>query len=48
MQTDLRVYSVADLADGFIYNDLEGKGLFGLSGQQTIQPECQHRAAHGK
>ena len=27
--------------DGFVYNELEGKGLFGLSGKLTIQPEYQ-------
>jgi hypothetical protein len=26
---------------GFIYNELEGKDLFGLSGNFTIQPEYQ-------
>ncbi len=26
---------------GFTYNELEGKGLFGLNGQLTIQPEYQ-------
>jgi len=33
--------TVADICDGFIYNELEGKGLFGLSGRLTIQPEYQ-------
>ncbi len=33
--------SVRDICDGFIYNELEGKGLFGLSGTLTIQPEYQ-------
>ena len=32
MKTDLRNHSVADVADGFVYNELEGKGLFGPSG----------------
>jgi hypothetical protein len=36
--TDL---TVKDVCDGFIYNELEGKGLFGLSGRLTIQPEYQ-------
>ena len=30
-----------DICDGFVYNELEGKGLFGLSGKLTIQPEYQ-------
>lgn len=34
-------WTVADLCKGFIYNELEGKGLFGLDGRLTIQPEYQ-------
>ena len=33
--------TVRDICDGFIYNELEGKGLFGLAGRLTIQPEYQ-------
>ena len=33
--------TVRDICDGFVYNELEGKGLFGLSGKLTIQPEYQ-------
>jgi hypothetical protein len=33
--------TIKDICDGFIYNELEGKGLFGLSGKLTIQPEYQ-------
>lgn len=33
--------SVREVCDGFVYNELEGKGLFGLSGKLTIQPEYQ-------
>lgn len=33
--------TIAQLCDGFMYNELEGKGLFGLSGSLTIQPEYQ-------
>ncbi len=32
---------VKDVCEGFVYNELEGKGLFGLSGKLTIQPEYQ-------
>jgi hypothetical protein len=39
--TKLKHYSVADICNGFVYNELEGKGLFGLSGRLTIQPEYQ-------
>ena len=42
MKTTLRTdITVADICDGFVYNQLEGKGLFGLSGKLTIQPEYQ-------
>ncbi|MBK8196956.1 MAG: DUF262 domain-containing protein [Acidobacteria bacterium] len=42
MKTNLRTnISVAEICDGFVYNQLEGKGLFGLSGTLTIQPEYQ-------
>jgi 5-methylcytosine-specific restriction endonuclease McrA len=33
--------TIKDICDGFVYNALEGKGLFGLSGKLTIQPEYQ-------
>jgi hypothetical protein len=38
LRTDI---TVADICDGFVYNQLEGKGLFGLGGKLTIQPEYQ-------
>ena len=41
MKTELREYSVREISDGFQYNELEGKGLFGLAGRLTIQPEYQ-------
>lgn len=42
MKTTLRTdLTVKDICDGFVYNQLEGKGLFGLSGKLTIQPEYQ-------
>ena len=42
MKTTLRIdLTVADICDGFVYNEYEGKGLFGLSGKLTIQPEYQ-------
>ena len=42
MKATLRTEITAkDICDGFIYNELEGKGLFGLSGKLTIQPEYQ-------
>lgn len=42
MRTTLQIdTTVKDICDGFIYNQLEGKGLFGLAGKLTIQPEYQ-------
>ena len=42
METTLRTdITVKDICEGFVYNELEGKGLFGLSGKLTIQPEYQ-------
>ena len=41
MKTTLNQYSVKELSEGFVYNELEGKGLFGLAGRLTIQPEYQ-------
>jgi 5-methylcytosine-specific restriction endonuclease McrA len=42
MKTTLKTdITVKDICDGFVYNELEGKGLFGLSGRLTIQPEYQ-------
>jgi len=42
MQTKLKTdITVKDICEGFVYNELEGKGLFGLSGKLTIQPEYQ-------
>lgn len=38
LQTDI---TVADICHGFVYNELEGKGLFGLGGKLIIQPEYQ-------
>ena len=33
--------TIREVCDEFVYNELEGKGLFGLSGKLTIQPEYQ-------
>jgi 5-methylcytosine-specific restriction endonuclease McrA len=42
MKTTLKTdITVKDICNGFVYNELEGKGLFGLSGKLTIQPEYQ-------
>ena len=42
MKTTLKTdILVKDICEGFEYNEREGKGLFGLSGKLTIQPEYQ-------
>lgn len=42
MKTTLHTeITIADICEGFVYNELEGKGLFGLGGKLTIQPEYQ-------
>lgn len=38
LRTDI---TIEDICKGFVYNEYEGKGLFGLSGKLTIQPEYQ-------
>ncbi len=38
LKTDI---TVEEICKGFVYNEYEGKGLFGLSGKLTIQPEYQ-------
>ena len=41
MKTTLKTYTVGEVCEGFVYNELEGRGLYGLSGRLTIQPEYQ-------
>ena len=41
MKAELKKYSVQEICQGFVYNELEEKGLYGLSGKLTIQPEYQ-------
>jgi len=41
MKATLKKYKIKDICEGFVYNELEGKGLFGLCGTLTIQPEYQ-------
>ena len=41
MKTDLKQYTIEDVVAGFVYNELEAKGLYGLSGKLVIQPEYQ-------
>ena len=49
MKTELRTdFTVEDICKGFVYNEIEGKGLFGLSGKLTIQPEYQRNYIYAK
>ena len=41
MKTELRTYTVKEMCEGFVYNELEGKGLYGLNGQLTTIDNCQ-------
>lgn len=48
MHTELRKITVRDVTEGFVYNDYEGKGLYGLNGALTIQPEYQRNYIYGE
>lgn len=41
MKTDLKQYTIDQIVEGFVYNELEARGLFGLAGKLVIQPEFQ-------
>lgn len=41
METELKEYTVKELCEGFTYSKADGKGLYGLAGKLTIQPEYQ-------
>jgi len=42
MRTFLKTnITIENICDGFVYNEHEGRGLFGLGGSLTIQPEYQ-------
>lgn len=47
MDTDLKHYTVTEVTKGFVYNELENKGLFGLDGDLVIQPEYQRHYIYG-
>lgn len=48
MKTELITdYTIADITKGFVYNEAEGKGLYGLDGALTIQPEYQRHYIYG-
>lgn len=48
MKTELKHYSVEKVTEGFVYNELEGRGLYGLSGRLVIQPEYQRNFIYGE
>ena len=49
MRTTLRTdVTIGQVCKGFVYNELEGKGLFGLSGKLVIQPEYQRNYLYAK
>lgn len=41
MKAELKQFTVRDVVQGFVYNEFEGKGLYGLAGKLVIQPEYQ-------
>ncbi|MBA3833769.1 MAG: DUF262 domain-containing protein [Chthoniobacterales bacterium] len=47
MKTELKRYSVKEVLEGFVFNELEGKGLYGLAGELVIQPEYQRHYIYG-
>jgi hypothetical protein len=47
VKTELRHYTVQDVTEGFVFNEFEGKGLFGLAGSLVIQPEYQRHYIYG-
>lgn len=40
--------TIEEICKGFVYNELEGKGLFGWSGKLVIQPEYQRNYLYAK
>lgn len=47
MKADLKQYTVREVVEGFYFNELEGKGVHGLSGKLVIQPEYQRHYIYG-
>ena len=41
-------WSIGDICRGFSFSKSEGKGLFGLNGTLTIQPEYQRNYIYDK
>ena len=47
MKSELKQYTVNEVTEGFVYNEFEGKGLYGLAGTLVIQPEYQRNYIYG-
>lgn len=48
MNTTLKTnIAIGNIVEGFEYNELDEKGLYGLNGRLTIQPEYQRRYIYG-
>jgi hypothetical protein len=47
VKAELKRFTVAEVIEGFVFNEIEGKGLFGLAGKLVIQPEYQRHYIYG-
>ncbi|KJK12830.1 HNH endonuclease [Terrabacter sp. 28] len=47
MKTQLKTYKVEEMIAGFVFNEYEGKGVYGLAGNLVIQPEYQRHYIYG-
>src|SRR5699024_5005026 len=48
MHTELKTYTIEEITQDFVFNELEGKGLYGLAGKLVIQPEYQRNYIYNK
>lgn len=48
METELKIFTVKEICEGFWYSKQDEKGLFGLNGKLTIQPEYQRHYIYNK
>ena len=48
MKTELKTdITIRQLCEGFVYNEYDEKGLFGLNGRLVIQPDYQRNYIYG-
>ncbi len=47
MRATRHEYTIEKVVEGFVFNELEAKGLFGLAGKLVIQPEYQRHYIYG-